>query len=90
MQIVELGDYSMVVMKDSNDPYWYSVGRIYRSAQRENYDIKVVGGRASYQSSPNSADAIYTAGKLILFFKDKVSNKFKVHDKVELIFVHKN
>ena len=36
MQIVELGDCSMVIMKDSEDPPWISVGDIYRHAN-DNY-----------------------------------------------------
>ena len=44
MQIVELGDCSMVIMKDSEDPPWISVGDIYRKAVKYGKKILVDKG----------------------------------------------
>jgi hypothetical protein len=84
MRIVELGDYSMVIMKDSNDSFYHSVGNYYRMAKRNNYNMEVISARGR---SPHSTDAVCTAGRLVLFFKDKVSDIFKIQDKVEIVFV---
>lgn len=87
MRIVELGDYSMVIMKDSDDPPWFSVGEVYRCAQKwgdtiivekEQEILKTVVRRAASSS-------IYTAGRLILFFQDTVIPDFCLNDR---IYVH--
>ena len=41
MRIVELGDCSMVIMKDSEDPPWRGVGDVYRLAIKYNSRIAV-------------------------------------------------
>lgn len=87
MRIVELGDYSMVIMKDSDDHPWFSVGEVYRRAQdkgdiiiveKELETLKTVVRRAASSS-------IYTAGRLILFFQDTVIPDFCLNDR---IYVH--
>ena len=84
MRIVELGDCSMVIMKDSEDPPWVSVGDVYRNASMCDISILVDKG---YQLSCDYLDAseyVYTAGRLVLFFKDKIPSRFQLHDKVFL------
>ncbi len=87
MQIVELDDCSMVIMKDSEDPPWVSVGDIYRKATRKDQKRKI---RVYVQTLQDgymcevSSDYIYTAGRLVLFFKDKIHPEFKLHSIVEL------
>ena len=83
MQIVELGDYSMVIMKDSEDPPWKSVGDIYRHADRYGLSIGVDVEQITMDYL-ESSDYVCTAGRLILLFKDKIPDRFHVHDKVEL------
>ena len=89
MQIVELGDNSMVIMKDSEDPFWMSVGDIYRKAKNEEYSMAVgifqyVNG--SFEHKHNNfqiaSEYIYSAGRLILFFKEAIYPMFHLHDKV--------
>jgi hypothetical protein len=84
MQIVELGDCSMVIMKDSEDPPWVSVGNIYRRAIKYNDTILVDKGDQLTYHYLESSDYIYTAGRLILFFKDAIPDRFQLHDKVFL------
>ena len=84
MQIVELGDCSMVIMKDSEDPPWASVGDIYRRAIKYNDTILVDKGDQLTYHYLESSDYIYTAGRLILFFKDAIPDRFQLHDKVFL------
>ena len=80
MRIVELSDYSMVIMKDSEDPPWVNVGDAYRKAQESCSNIRVDNDVYSLRTS----DAIYSAGRLVLFFKDDISDKFHLHDRVIL------
>jgi hypothetical protein len=84
MRIVELGDCSMVIMKDSEDPPWVSVGYVYRSASRNGRNILVDLGDQLTIQYLESSDYVYTAGRLVLFFKDNIPPKFKLHDKVYL------
>lgn len=84
MQIVELGDYSMVIMKDSDDPPWESVGSIYRLAISFCHKILVDRDQITLNHI-TSTDFVYTAGRLVLFFKDIVPERFHLHDKVVLV-----
>ena len=84
MQIVELGDCSMVIMKDSEDPPWVSVGDIYRKAVDEEYYIAVETEVNYYSWKPIeypafqiANESIYTGGRLILFFGDLVNPYFQ-------------
>lgn len=81
MQIVELGDYSMTIMKDSSDPPWISVGNFYRNADKYGHAIIVDKGQITCHYN-EASDYIYSAGRLILFFKDKISDKYSLNDKV--------
>ena len=82
MQIVELGDNSMVIMKDSEDPPWVSVGNVYRHALNRKVNI-VVG---IHDSGPfqEASESICTGGRLLLFFKDHIKPEFQLHSKVSL------
>ena len=84
MQIVELGDCSMVIMKDSEDPPWKSVGSIYRFATENRRNIIVDKGDQITFHYLRSSEAICTAGRLILFFKEPIPSKFQLHDKVTI------
>ena len=80
MQIVELGDCSMVIMKDSEDPPWTSVGDIYRRASNYNQSIVVDKGDQLTYHYIEASDYVYTAGRLVLLFKEDISKKFFLHD----------
>lgn len=84
MQIVELGDCSMVIMKDSEDPPRASVGDIYRRAVRYNCSILVDKDDQLTFHYLESSDFVYTAGRLVLFFKNDIPERFHLHDKVYL------
>lgn len=83
MQIVELGDCSMVIMKDSEDPPWVSVGDIYRKCIKRKGNIHIYQLHAPYDEM-KSSEAVYTAGRLVLFFKDKIRPTFWLHEKINL------
>ena len=88
MQIVELSDYSMVIMKDSQDPPWERVGKVNRKAKKENCRIVVerfLGDNPDFNAyGQASKEFICTAGRLVLFFGDPVDSQFKLHDRVYL------
>ena len=84
MQIVKMDDYSMVIMKDSDDPPWISVGDIYRRASKYRKNISVDVGDQLTIHYLESSDYIYSAGRLILYFKSIIPPKFQLHNKVYL------
>ena len=82
MTILELGDYSMVIVKDSEDPYRRSLKKIYYEA--DFYDKKIivdVGNQITHYYI-EASEFLYSARSLILFFKDKITDRFHVGDKV--------
>jgi hypothetical protein len=83
MRIVELTDYTMVIMKDSEDPPWVSVGDVYREAKRGNYSIMVDIDQITYHYLVTD-DYIYSGGRLMLFFGDAIPPRFHLHDRVEI------
>lgn len=85
MQIVELGENSMVIMKDSEDAPWVSVGNIYRNAIKMARNIIVaVEDANSVSHYQESSEAVYTAGRLVLFFEDSIDPAFQLHTKVQV------
>lgn len=88
MQIVELGDCSMVIMKDSDDPWYHSMGDYYRLALDHYHEITVSKRKNEFSRIyRKSKDFVCTAGRLILFFPNNVNDVFNVHDKVELFIL---
>lgn len=89
MRIVELSDYSMVIMKDSENTFFFSIGDIYRSAKERCFSIAVV--KLNEDDSKNmptavSKDYIYTGGKLILYFDQSIKGLFNLQDRVSIYF----
>ena len=82
MRIVELGDCSMVIMKDSDDPPWVSVGDIYRKAAKYGETIIVDKGDQITFHYLRASEYIYSAGRLVLFFKDPIPPRFQLRDKI--------
>lgn len=82
MRIVELSDYSMTVMKDSDDPPWINLGDIYRSVVTHNYPMFVDAGNQLTVDYISTKEYVYAAGRLILYFKHKIPERFHLHDKV--------
>lgn len=85
MRIVELSDYTMVIMKDSDDFLWNNVGDIYRKAKSLDATLAVDVDQVTFHYL-ESSDYIYSAGRLMLFFKDKIPDRFHLHDKV-VVFI---
>ena len=83
MQIVELGDCSMIIMKDSEDSPWFSVGALYRYAVKRGGNFWVAQMEAPYDMQ-RATDYVYTAGRLVLFFSEKIRPTFYLHEKVNL------
>ena len=78
----------MVIMKDSEDLPWVSVGNVYRKAQKHNRQITVMVYTQVTVDFPGTliertaSEAVYTAGRLVLFFQEPLEG-FHLHDKVE-------
>ena len=89
MQIVEMDDYSMVIMKDSEDPPWEGVGDIYREASKYRKKILIDVGDQLTIHYLEASDYIYSAGRLLLYFKDIIPSRFQLHDKVFLTTSYK-
>ena len=71
----------MVIMKDSDDPPWISVGDTYRRAKKYDVFLSIMSESGIVEVS---YDFIYTGGRLVLFFKDDLKNRFHLHEKVSL------
>lgn len=86
MRIVELAENSMMIMKDSEDPPWVSVGQVYRLAQDHDNIISVAkwGSDIVPTSIVYSSDYICTAGRLILFFPESLGSEWHLQDRVSL------
>lgn len=77
MTIVELSDYSMTVMKDSEDPPWVSISRIGKYAR-----LYVESVSTGNMEKPT--DFVCSGRMLVLFFKDSISDKFKEKEKITI------
>ena len=86
MRIVELSDYSMVIMKDSEDAFWVSVGDYHRMSKKSGWVIGIGKEDKEHHLTVTqySSDSVYTAGRLVLLFEDPVNPEFHLHDKVYL------
>lgn len=82
MRIVELSEYTMVIMKDSDDPPWVNLGDIYRRVVTYNFPIFVDVGNQMTVDYISAREYVYTAGRLILYFEQKIPDRFHLHDKV--------
>lgn len=94
MRIVELNDYSMTITKDSEDYPWFSIGGLYRKSVEWGCHIEVRKEPDYYRTdepirvaNQASSEAVYTAGILVLLFKDRVDDNFHLYDRVTLGFV---
>ena len=85
MRIVDKSDYTITVMKDSEDPYWSSLGQYARNAKVINSSISIC---FTHPYAPptvlNADDFVCGAGRLILYFGDRVPDSFSVGKKVYL------
>lgn len=82
MRIIELSDYSMTVMKDSDDPPWTNIGNLYRQAVDYDDPLFVDVGNQLSMDYISTKEYVYAAGRLILYFKYKIPERFHLHDKV--------
>lgn len=84
MRITELGDNSMVIMKDSTDRRNFTIGHYYRKAPSYGNGLCLRVAKASGGPWYRACDMVYTAGRLILFFNEDISKEFSLHDRVLL------
>lgn len=75
----------MVIMKDSSDAFRFSVGHIYRSAVNNDYNIAVT--KDCSDAYLVSTEFVYSGGRLVLFFRDRIPSDFQLHEKVILRLV---
>lgn len=88
MKIVELSDYSMTIMKDSEDPFYVSMSAIQKKKEKKGGSIRVCKYEEDYDPSylgTPADDSICTAGRMILFFKDSIRDMFSLGEKVVLL-----
>lgn len=87
MRIVELGDYSMTIMKSTEDAPWDNLADIYHTALEKKRGIGVLNPSLFYSDGigiMKSSEFIYSGRRLVLFFKDRISENFKTGDIVKL------
>ena len=80
MTITEKSDYSLVIMKDSEDPYWISMREF------EGEEIMIYGydtnKNVSYSHYLSPKDFVCNARMLIAYFDNKVPDEWSVYDRV--------
>ena len=87
MKIVELSDYSVIIMKDSEDPFYFSLSGYAVKARKEEYHIGMYKNNAMSPTLMQiSNDFVCTAGRLVLLFGDKVKDCFQKGDTVRLFY----
>jgi hypothetical protein len=76
-------------MKDSEDPWWLSVGDVYRQASAHSDTITIVKDIPDYPGSyyRKSKEFIYSGNRLLVLFPDRINDVFKVQDKVQVSFL---
>lgn len=88
MTILELSDYSMIIVKDSEDPYWINLRGIYDYANRCGMKIIVDAGNQITYKYVIASEFLYSARSLVLFFKEKLDDRFHAGDKVTVSTVY--
>lgn len=90
MRIVEVSDYSVVIMKDSDDHIFSRTGVYadYINALKHN-TINISYINEDGYKEFKIASAINTMGRLIVYTEDKISDELKVGYKV-LFIPHRN
>lgn len=89
MRIVELSDYTMTVMKDSEDPFWFGISKLQSRISDKHFNVAVVleEEMGSFPQIPKHfvvpEDSICTAGRLVLYFADKIPKVYKVGSRVD-------
>ncbi len=85
MRIVEISDYTMVIMKDSDDPPWYSIGNFGDWPEKYRHMVFHAGILSEKEREKDwviSESFLCTGGKLILYFKDPLPDRFHKGDKI--------
>lgn len=89
MRIVELSDYTMTVMKDSEDHFWFGISKLQSRISDKHFNVAIVLEEEmdSFPQIPEHfiviEDSICTAGRLILYFADKIPEVYKVGSRVD-------
>ena len=85
MQIVELGDYSMVIENGTDQ----SMDMMFPKGVQSSIKVFVISNTDTpevfWYLSCISSEFIYTNSTVVLYFKDKVPSEFKVGGKVGLV-----
>lgn len=85
MRITELGDCSMVIVSDPEDPSWNNLDEIVREARVTEKPILV-------DSDPTqltfyyltASEYMYSAGMLVLYFKESIPDRFCLDKQVKV------
>lgn len=88
MTAIQVSDYTMTIMKDSDDPYYFSISS-FRKAHEEGCGIQV---RVLKEESEEYDDEdwlipesmVCTGGRMMLWFNDKIPETFKKGVKIEI------
>lgn len=88
MTAIQVSDYTMTIMKDSDDPYYFSISS-FRKSYEEGCGIQV---RVLKEESEEYDDEdwlipesmVCTGGRMMLWFNDKIPETFKKGVKIEI------
>ena len=82
MQIVELGDYSMVI----ENAHATSMDMLFSEGNHSAVKVFSVNAGDPEIYPVITSELLYTKATVILYFKDKISESFNVGDRIGLIF----
>ena len=81
MQIVELGDYSMVI----ENAHANSMDMLFPRGEQSAVKVFSMNAGDSEIYPASASEILYTKATIILYFKDKISESFNVGERVGLI-----
>lgn len=82
MKIIELGDSTAVIMKDSEDYLWQSLAKLNDFAKRTHSKLGMRKAHTHIQQ--DASEFLYSGRRLFLFFKDNIKDDFDLGDSVEI------
>jgi len=92
MLIKELGDYTMLLEDETSEPWWTKLDNISDFLSRTQIEAKLCISDSNYLCTDNyiaSKDASNPLAKgiIVLYFKDKISDKYTVNEHVNVSII---
>lgn len=84
MTIVERSDYTMLIMKDSEDPFWFSISSFRKKYEEGETVILQLNDSEDEDEWFSPESILCTGGRMMLYFKDRIPDDFRIGAKVKV------